>query len=118
MTIKELEEATKELLCTLNMNGKFYVSLEAITKIKKAYHLADKQLSNEDIEQLSGVRDFIVKFFLNYFNERSDATTNDLLVYSAIIYVLNDEIQAQGWMPKFDSSFLAKLSTSEEHIED
>lgn len=103
MKIKELEIATSELLNTLDMEESMFISFGVISRIGEAYKLKDLNR-----EELNSLRMFVVKYFVKYFNE-NDSTTNDLLVYSAIIYTINDYIAVKCWTPQVDSKELLKV---------
>ena len=102
MKNKELEIATSELLNTIDMKESMFVPRSVISRISETYKLKDLNR-----EELCSLRMWIVKYFVKYFNE-NDSTTNDLLVYSAIIYTMNDYVYSQCWKPQIDSKELLK----------
>lgn len=102
MKNKELEIATSELLNTIDMKESMSVSFRVFSRIREAYKLEDL-----DREELCSLRMWIVKYFVKYFNENK-STINDLLVYSAIIYTMNDYVYSQCWEPQIDSKELLK----------
>lgn len=98
MKIKELEIVTTELLSTLDMKESLNISLDVVRRINEMYSLSTKTLP-----QLKELRNFIVKYFTKYFNDTKEVTTNDVLVYSTLEYVIDDYMKPLQWVPQFNS---------------